>query len=278
MQRGSVHVFFSCSSLISLRHAAPQDLPTAARDLPPSLAALVTAATILQEASKMEDTRRSAQATKSATSLNQAISAFAALEKSSVSGTVDPAQLRTARQHFQRLSNAMVGVAGEHESAKHDRRKAEQCMYALVLVTAVCGALLHPGALALVAAQAPGVALNQSEFLNSVSLSAVASVPGVASLLALRQRSSAKDAEFKLREAERAMHRKLYLIVLDALRSNYRHHPSAAQFARLTMDMAEAVKSAALENWRPGPNSYGIVDRELNSLVKGWLKPDGEDP
>jgi hypothetical protein len=79
-------------------------------------------------------------------------------------------------------------------------------------------------------------------------------------------------------DTEIAMGQKLDLIVLDALRSNYRHHTNAAHFARFTMDMAAAINPAALKNWTPESDSHNTVNTRLKAAVEGWLNSAGETP
>lgn len=59
----------------------------------------------------------------------------------------------------------------------------------------------------------------------------------------------------KLNDAGTNIHRRLYLMARDALRSDYRYRPDAAVFARLTADMAALVDPAALEGWAGRPTS-----------------------
>jgi hypothetical protein len=64
----------------------------------------------------------------------------------------------------------------------------------------------------------------------------------------------------KLQKTQSIISRRLYVAVIAALRSDYRHHPNAAEFARLVMDMAAAVDLDALKGWSDGASSIRSVD------------------
>ena len=53
----------------------------------------------------------------------------------------------------------------------------------------------------------------------------------------------------KLDHTQCRLNRRLYLLVVETLQSDYRHRPNAATLARFAMDMAAAINPAALENW-----------------------------
>ncbi|KAL2019546.1 hypothetical protein VTK56DRAFT_9513 [Thermocarpiscus australiensis] len=79
----------------------------------------------------------------------------------------------------------------------------------------------------------------------------------------------------KLDDTEEAIHRDLYLTVLDVLRSDYRRGPNAARLAKLAMDMAAALKPAALENWDEERSSHQALRQELKEMAEAWAKPAG---
>lgn len=64
-------------------------------------------------------------------------------------------------------------------------------------------------------------------------------------------------------------------MVLDALRSDYRHRPDAALFARQALDMAALVDPEALDGWDSRSASIERLDTELRDLLDSikWPSP-----
>lgn len=74
------------------------------------------------------------------------------------------------------------------------------------------------------------------------------------------------------------INRRLYIAVIAALRSDYRYHPNAAEFARLVMNMAATVDLEALEGWSDGASSIrsvGLMNRRLDKQAKDCERRGG---
>jgi hypothetical protein len=82
----------------------------------------------------------------------------------------------------------------------------------------------------------------------------------------------------KIQKTQSIISRRLYVAVIAALRSDYRHHPNAAEFARLAMDMAAAVDLEALKGWSDGASSIRLVEllnQDLDEQAKDWERRGG---
>ncbi|KAG7285894.1 hypothetical protein NEMBOFW57_008188 [Staphylotrichum longicolle] len=79
-------------------------------------------------------------------------------------------------------------------------------------------------------------------------------------------------AHARLRETENVIHRKLYSLVLNLLRSDYHQQPHSAAVAYLAMSLAAAINPDALEGGeRPGNE----LNREVAVLGSKWSGSDG---
>jgi hypothetical protein len=82
----------------------------------------------------------------------------------------------------------------------------------------------------------------------------------------------------KLQKTQSIISRRLYVAVIAALRSDYRHHPNAADFARLVMDMAAAVDLDALKGWSDRASlirSADVTDWKLGECANDWERLGG---
>ncbi|KAH6853543.1 hypothetical protein B0I37DRAFT_440675 [Chaetomium sp. MPI-CAGE-AT-0009] len=71
-------------------------------------------------------------------------------------------------------------------------------------------------------------------------------------------------------DGQKTAHRWLCMILMNALRSNYRSRPDAPLFARLVTDMAAALDPQALEGWDSRFSSQDQLSRELRSFMHSW--------
>ncbi|KAH8909371.1 hypothetical protein BR93DRAFT_965481 [Coniochaeta sp. PMI_546] len=103
---------------------------------------------------------------------------------------------------------------------------------------------------------------------------------GVGGIYLRNHAEKAVNVASRLSDADMTIHRRLYLMAHDALRSDYHRRPDAAVFARLALDMAALVNPAALEAWEPRLASREDLDRELRLLgrnvtaelvIESWL-------
>ncbi|KAL2129182.1 hypothetical protein VTI74DRAFT_8110 [Chaetomium olivicolor] len=77
--------------------------------------------------------------------------------------------------------------------------------------------------------------------------------------------------------AQRALHRRLYVLVVDALRSDYHHHPKAPAFGKLAMELAAVLNPEAQEDQsgKLGELKLERLDRKTKSLVQEWAETKG---
>lgn len=73
-------------------------------------------------------------------------------------------------------------------------------------------------------------------------------------------------------KGHKTMHRWLYMIPMDVLRSKYQSRPDAAKFVKLLMDMVAALNPQALEGWDSRSTSPEELSRELSSMIRAWQR------
>ncbi|KAK4153155.1 hypothetical protein C8A00DRAFT_34100 [Chaetomidium leptoderma] len=211
-------------------------------------------------------------------SINQAVDAFAHLRdictENGIEGISTPMDLTGTKHHLERLRDAMLAVAREQEGAESEHRNARRAasVYGLFLALALGGTFLHPGVGAALAANFSDFG---PAFEGLLKASSVLVVPVVSVLQGkgFLDAGKAKHAGDMLGSTKKIMHRKLFMVVLDAMRSDYRHRPDAGRFAKFVMEMAAAVNPAALKKWDHTTTSHGWLDCELNESVKDWVQP-----
>jgi hypothetical protein len=67
-------------------------------------------------------------------------------------------------------------------------------------------------------------------------------------------------------------------MLLDVLRSDYRHHPGAAGLAKLAMEMAAVVDPEALAGWDDRTSSRETQSRYLKDHLEHWTRSAGGPP
>ena len=67
-------------------------------------------------------------------------------------------------------------------------------------------------------------------------------------------------------------------MLLEVLRSDYRHHPGAAGVAKLAMEMAAVVEPEALAGWDYRTSTRETQNRYLKGLFEHWTRSTGGPP
>ncbi|KAK4039319.1 hypothetical protein C8A01DRAFT_36685 [Parachaetomium inaequale] len=201
-------------------------------------------------------------------SIDMAMSSFGELENC----TRSSAQLQSAKQHLGHLRDAMSALARQHEGAKDQQQSAlkTQRLLLLTAVATLVTVLLVPTVGTALADTAPAAA----QFITR-------GWDGCVELWRLAIRDKGGDGqkdEQALRKTDESIHRWLFVMLLDVLGSDYRHHPGPAGVAKLAMEMAAVVEPEALAGWDYRTSTRETQNRYLKDLLEHWTRSAAGPP
>ena len=73
-----------------------------------------------------------------------------------------------------------------------------------------------------------------------------------------------------LDDTNKNVHYRLYSVVLDALRTDYRCQPNAPRLVKFVRDMAAAIDPAVLKDWSDKSCRSEVLNRKLNGIAQEW--------